>query len=314
MTAILTVTLNPAVDIFTSTERVADTHKLRCSAPLRHPGGGGINVARVAHRLGADVLALYASGGRAGQQLDDLLAIEQVNSLRVAVTGETRENMTVLETSTGHEFRFVLPGPMLGEAELQACIAPFTQMTAPRFLVLSGSLPPGVPLDHYARWVRLARERGTQVVLDTSGAALLEALKEGVYLFKPSLRELRELTGLALQDEAQWVAACRQLIGQGQTSLVALSLGEQGALLVSATQSWRAQGMNVPVRSATGAGDSFLAAMVCAMAQDADMTRALRLGVAAGSAAVMSEGTALCLAKDVERLVNQVQVQAARLP
>ena len=309
MTTILTVTLNPAVDIFTSTERVADTHKLRCSAPLRHPGGGGINVARVAHRLGADVVALYASGGRAGQQLDDLLAIEQVSCLRVPVSGETRENMTVLETASGREFRFVLPGPAMGEAELQACIDPFKQMTAPRYLVLSGSLPPGVSANHYARWVRLAHERGTQVVVDTAGAALVEALNEGVFLFKPSLRELRELTGQPLEDEAQWLSACRELIAQGRTTLVALSLGEQGALLVSAAQAWRAEKLDVPVRSATGAGDSFLAAIVCSIALDGDLVRALRQGVAAGSAAVMSEGTALGQAEDVKRLVGQVRVR-----
>lgn len=311
MSSILTVTLNPAVDLFTSTDRVVDTHKLRCSAPLRHPGGGGINVARVAARLGADVQALYAAGGPTGEQFDALLAAEHVDGLRIDVSGETRENWTVLETASGREFRFVLPGPAMSASELQACMAAFMQMAAPRFLVLSGSLPPGAPSDHYACWVRQARERGTRVALDSSGAALTEALKAGVHLIKPSLRELRELTGQALTDEAQWVQACRQLIDQGLTSLVALSLGEQGALLVSERQSWRAQGLDVPVRSATGAGDSFLAAMVCSLVGDDDPVRALRAAVAAGSAAVMSPGTALCQAPEVQRLLGRVQIEPA---
>jgi 6-phosphofructokinase 2 len=309
MTDILTLTMNPALDVATSTATVTDTHKLRCSAPLRFPGGGGINVARLVHRLGADCVALYPAGGAQGQQLRQLLAQEQVRSSCIEIAGETRESFSVTETSSGREFRFVLPGPTLAPQEWQACLDHFAVLdTPPRYLVASGSLPPGVPTDFYARLVRLARARGTQVVLDSSGPALAEALQEGVYLVKPSLRELRELTGRPLTDEAQWRDAAQQLVASGQAQVVALSLGEQGALLVAAEKTWRAPALAQQVLSATGAGDSFVGAMVWALSRQAGLAEAFRYGVAAGSAALLSAGTGLCSKADVERLYAEVRL------
>ncbi|MCJ7798230.1 MAG: 1-phosphofructokinase family hexose kinase, partial [Polaromonas sp.] len=265
------------------------------------------NVARVLQRLGADCVALFPVGGVQGQHLLQLLAAEQVRSRCVEIAGEARQNFSVLETSSGREFRFVLPGPTLAPAEWQACLDRFADLDPPpRTLVASGSLPPGVPTDFYARLVRLARARGTRVVLDTSGPALGEALQEGVYLVKPSLRELRELTGQPLADEGQWRAAAQQLVASGQAELVALSLGAQGALLVSAAQSWRAPALALQVLSATGAGDSFVGAMVWALSREAGLAEALRYGVAAGSAALRSAGTGLCHKADVERLYAEV--------
>lgn len=311
MTDILTLTMNPSLDVATSIDTVTSTHKLRCSAPLRHPGGGGINVARVVQRLGADCVALYPVGGAQGQQLRQLLAQEQVSSSCVEIAGETRESFSVRETSSGREFRFVLPGPTLTPQEWQACLDRFAALdTPPRYLVASGSLPPGVPTDFYARLVRLAHARGSQVVLDSSGPALAAALNVGVYLVKPSLRELRDLTGKPLTDEAQWRDAAQQLVASGQAQVVALSLGEQGALLVTAGASWRAPGLPVPVLSATGAGDSFAGAMVWALSRQADLAEAFRYGVAAGSAALLSEGTGLCSKADVARFYPEVRLSS----
>lgn len=309
MTDILTLTMNPALDIATSTLHVQDTHKLRCTAAEHHPGGGGINVARVVQRLGGDCRALITRGGSTGQVLHQLLNAEQVRSECVDIAGDTRESFTVLETSSGREFRFVLPGPTLTEVEWQACLDRFNAQTpAPRYLVLSGSLPPGVPTDFYAHITRLANARGTRVVLDSSGPALAAALQQGVYLVKPSLRELRELTGQPLDDEPQWRAAAQQLVQQGQADMVALSLGEHGALLATAQGSWRAPSLYVSVRSATGAGDSFVGAMVWALAQGMRADDAMRYGVAAGSAALLSTGTALCSKADMERLLDDVHL------
>lgn len=309
MTDILTLTMNPSMDVATSIDTVASTHKLRCSAPLRYPGGGGINVARVVQRLGGDCVALYPVGGARGQQLRQLLAQEQVRSSCIEIAGETRECFSVLETSSGREFRFVLPGPTLTPPEWQACLDRFDALdTPPRYLVASGSLPPGVPPDFYARLVRLARARGTQVVLDSSGPALAQALKEGVYLVKPSLRELRELTGRPLTDEAQWRDAAQQLVASGQAQVVALSLGEQGALFVTATTTWRGPALSLQVLGATGAGDSFVGAMVWALSRQAGLAEAFRYAVAAGSAALLSAGTGLCRKADVERLYPEVRL------
>ncbi len=307
MLDILTVTLNPALDVATSVSKVADTHKLRCAAAHIHPGGGGINVARVVQRLGGDCLALYLAGGLNGQQLAQLLDQEQVRSHSLSVTGQTRECFSVHETSSGLDFRFVLPGPDVAPFEWQACLDYVSHLdAAPQYLVASGSLPPGVPDDFYARLARLAKARGSRVVLDTSGPALAAALAEGVYLVKPSLRELREFSGQPLGTQAQWRDAAQQLIHAGQAQIVALSLGEDGALLVTADQAWRARPIPVTVQSTIGAGDSFVGGMVWALNRGANVEEAFRYGMAAGAAAVLSTGTGLCQSADVERLHRQV--------
>ncbi len=309
MTDILTITLNPALDVATSCEELQPNHKLRCSHAERFPGGGGINVARVLHRLGDDCLAVYLAGGVVGLRLQELILAEQVPSHCLPIEDETRESFSVLETSTGREYRFVLPGPDVTTLEWQSCVDFLAAIEpAPRFLVLSGSLPPTLPVDSYAQLATLARARGCKVVLDSSGPPLAAALTTGVFLIKPSLRELAELTGAPLGDETRWRAAAESLVRNGQAELVALSLGERGAMLFSAQGAWRADALRVEVKSTTGAGDSFLAAMVWALNQDMDLPEAFRYAIAAGSAALLYGGTTLCRTDDVADLVQQVHV------
>jgi 6-phosphofructokinase 2 len=309
MTDILTVTMNPAVDIATSTGTVTPTHKLRCDIPRRHPGGGGINVARVVHRLAGDCAALYPAGGVNGELIQRLLDEEGVNSICMAIAGETRESFSVSESSTGLEYRFVLPGPELMPHEWQACLDHFSALAVPpRYLVTSGSLPPGVPVDFYARLTRLAKPLGVKVVLDTSGPALAAALEAGVYLVKPSLRELRDLYSQALETESQWRRAAEQLVVQGMAEVVVLSMGEGGAWLFTNEGACFAPSLPIKVVSAIGAGDSFVGAMVWALARGLELQAAFRYGVAAGSAALLSKGTGLSLSEDVARLYGEVRL------
>ncbi len=310
MTDILTVTMNPALDVSTSTAKVEDTHKLRCKPASFHPGGGGINVARVLHRLGSNCLALYPAGGVHGQRMQHLLAEEQVIGHCIPIAGETRESFSVHESDSGREFRFVLPGPELTNAEWQACLAYVADVAVPpRYLVASGSLPPCVPVDFYARLARLARERGSLMVLDTSGPPLAAALAEGVYLVKPSLRELREFTGQPLHTGQQWREAAQAIQKDGRAQIVALSLGEQGALLVTADTALHADSIPVKVASSIGAGDSFVGGLIWALNRNIALESAFRYGMAAGAAALLTSGTSLCQAADVERLHREVTVR-----
>jgi 6-phosphofructokinase 2 len=319
MAEILTVTLNPAIDVATSVDRIVDTRKLRCSAARRDPGGGGINVARVMQRLGGDCEALYMAGGVPGLTLSAMIEAEGVRATCIGIAGETRENFSVREISTGREFRFVLPGPALAESEWQACLRHLGELAAaPRYLVLSGSVPPGVPDDIYARVARIARERGMRVVLDTSGAPLAAALAAGVFLVKPSLSELCALAGRELEDDAQRLDAARKIISDGGAAIVALTLGEQGALVVTPDRALRVRGFAVPVSSSIGAGDSFLAAMVWALNRDMAFDETLRYAIAAASASLLTEGTRLCDREEIERIYRElgaadiVAVQAQR--
>jgi 6-phosphofructokinase 2 len=304
MSDILTVTLNPALDVLTTIERVSDTHKMRCGPTLKHPGGGGVNVARVLHRLGASCEAVYLAGGVTGERHRQLLRAEGVRCHVVPIAEETRESFSAHETSTGHDYRFVLPGPQVTEAEWQACLDYVAQHMPQKFLVLSGGMAPGVPDDFFARLVKLANAHGMRVVLDSNGPVLAHALREGVYLFKPSLRELREFTNLELTDTESQVAAARQLIAQGHAQVVAVSLGEDGALLVSADESWQAHSIPVDVKTTIGAGDSFVAGMVWAMHSAYSMQTAFAYGIASGAASLLREGTALSYPSDIKLLVD----------
>ncbi len=312
MARVLTITMNPAIDISTSVDRVQPTRKLRCAPARRDPGGGGINVARVADRLGSDAAALYPVGGGCGQILRKLMDQENIRSIAIPIGAETREDFTVVETSTGHEYRFVSSGPPLSETEWRNCLEAVAAFRDPiEFFVASGSLPPGVPDDFYAWIAGIARERFAPFALDASGPSLRAALDHGVDLLKPNLRELRELTGQPLADPASCVAACKSLVAAGKTKTVALTLGSQGAILATAQGAWRAWPLPIKAVSTVGAGDSFLAAMVCALASGLPPLEAFRHGVAAGSAALLSPGTQLCRAEHVRALLEHVVVDRA---
>src|SRR6516162_3577355 len=201
MADIVAFTVNPSVDVSTSVERVAPFHKLRCTAERRDPGGGGINVARMMKRFGADVVAMYPAGGAIGQLLGRLLDQEGLVGLITPIAEETREDVTVLERLTGRQYRFVLPGPQLTEPEWRACFEAFTSLDQRvRFVIGSGSLPPGVPDEFYGLIAQKAKQAGRKFVVDTSGAPLKAALEAGVYLIKPSLREFRVLMGKSVES------------------------------------------------------------------------------------------------------------------
>lgn len=309
MPDIVTITINPAVDIFVDVERIEPTRKMRCSSPKRDPGGGGINVARVAYRLGGDVTAVYPAGGAIGKLLTKLLDREGIHSVATPSHVETRENFTAFETSSGEQYRFVLPGSSLHRAEWEACLDRLgTLERKPAFVVASGSVPPGVPDDFFARVIRKARGLGARTVVDTSGDALKAAVDEGVDIIKPNINELSEFTGQTLDSDEACVDASRKLISDGKVKMVALTQGEHGALLVTEDRALKANAMAIEVVSAVGAGDSFLGGLVWALAQGKSEDEAFRVAVAAGSAAVMSPGTELCRQADVERLKPKVEI------
>lgn len=297
--SIATVTLNPALDITTGTEVVRDTHKLRCSAPGFEAGGGGINVARVIHALGGAVTAVFPCGGPAGATLERLLRDAGVPVAPVPIRGATRESFTVNETSTGLQYRFVLPGPALAEAEIAALLEALDALPGrPDYIVASGSLPPDCDPRIFHRLAGLGR----RLVIDTSGPALAACEGARAYLVKPSLRELEDLAGRKLATEADEAAAARALLARGFAEIVVLSLGERGALLVTADRELRLPAIMVPVTSAVGAGDSMVAAITLALAHGRPLEDALRYGIAGGAAALIAPGAELARKEDVERL------------
>lgn len=306
MQAIVTFTMNPALDIATSTDRVVPTHKLRCAAPRYDPGGGGINVARAVHTLDGDAVAIFPAGGAAGEMIRHLLDEEGVSYDAVAIAGFTRESLAVEERASGNQFRFILPGPEISERDQQRCLDQLALRAAgASYVVASGSLPLGVPDDFYARVATLAKSLGKRLILDTSGPALKQA-GGGIYMLKPSLRELQDLVGRQIRTETDQEQAAREVIKQGRGEIVVLSLGAEGALLATADGCERFAAIPVEAKSSIGAGDSMLAGIVLSLSRGLALREAIRFGMAAGAAALFGAGTQLCRRAEVERLYQPI--------
>lgn len=305
---VLTLTTNPALDVFTSIERVLPTHKLRCDRSIENPGGGGVNVARVLHRLGSNVKALYPVGGVTGRWHESLMKEEGINTQAVEIEGETRESFSVHETSTSQDYRFILPGPTLTLRDSDALLKAVTSNWPSKYLVLSGGLAPGMPDSFYLDLICLAKLRGVKVILDTNGPALAPSLSAGVYLFKPSLSELNLLSPKVLNAQEDYVLFCRSLIEQKKAEVIALTLGEEGAILVTQSQSLYAAPIKVEIKTTIGAGDSFVGAMTWSLLQGHDVPKAFSYGMAGGAAALLNSGTSLCQRGAVLDLVNKVEL------
>jgi 6-phosphofructokinase 2 len=306
---IVTLTLNPALDIACSADVVQHTHKIRTGDDHLDPGGGGVNVARVIHALGGDTLAVMMTGGVTGALIEELLDSAGVPRRTVHISGGSRICFTVFERSTGQEYRFVPEGPSVTRHDWHAVLNALEEVGGD-WLIASGSLEHGMPADIYARVARAAAQRGQRMVLDTSGPALRAALGSGLELIKPSLGELELLVGRELPDGRAQEVAAMDLVRNGAARLVAVTLGDAGAFVASDEGVFRLPALPCAVRSAVGAGDSFTAAMTLALARGASLEDALAWGVAAGTAAVVCAGTARTRRVDVEmqyrRLVEPV--------
>ncbi len=308
MPTIATLTMNPTIDVDYSVDRMVPTRKLRTARESYDPGGGGINVARVFVRLGGNASCYYLSGGATGVALDGLLDLHQLVRRPVRIAGSTRIACNVHETEQGEEYRFVPEGPAVTQAEWLACLSALEQSQCD-YLVASGSLPPGVPEDFYARAARIAAERGIKFVLDSSGSALREGLSgEALHLIKPNLVELEQLTGRTLESTDAAATAAMELVTAGKAEMVAVTMGSDGGVLAGPGGAQHLPAIEVEAKSAVGAGDSFLAAMVYALATGRQPVDAFRYGMAAGSAAVLTPGTDLCRKDDIERLYAEASV------
>ncbi|MFZ4409841.1 MAG: 1-phosphofructokinase family hexose kinase [Paracraurococcus sp.] len=302
---ILTLTLNPSVDISADADMIRAVRKTRTRNERFDAGGGGVNVSRVLHELGAQTLAVILTGGLAGALLEELLESDGVPRHSIPIAGSTRMCHTVNDLSTRHEFRFVPEGPEVSEAEWGAALA-VLEAEPGDWIVASGSLPRGVPEDFYVRVAVLAARQGRHCVLDTSGPPLKAALGHGLALIKPSRGEFETMVGRSLGAPRALNDAALALVREGGAELVAVSLGHEGALLAEKSGVTRLRALDVPVLGAVGAGDSFLAAMVWKLAQGESPREAFAWGMACGAAAVMREGTAKPRHEDVETLRRQI--------
>jgi len=302
MPRIITITPNPTYDYSVDADFVEPNRKLRCRNPQRHPGGGGLNVARAALRLGADVLAIFTVGGLYGDALMGLVAEERIPACAIRVKGETRLAFHVQDLAHHHEYRFNLPGEPMSKIDVDHILdAVCEQMREGDFIVGSGSLPPGETDDFWAKAARAAKMVGARFVLD-SVSGVEQALAEGVYLLRQNIHEYQALAGHALKWPEEIEAFARHIVSKGSAKRYIITHGSDGSILASNNRTILAQAHDVGMASAVGAGDSFVGAFLVALLRGWSEPEALRYASAAAAATRMTPGTSLFRAEVVDKL------------
>ena len=304
---IITITMNPAVDKSTTAEKLIPEKKLRCTDLLIEAGGGGINVSKAIKKLGGESLALFPSGGANGKQLEQILLMEDIKYKSIPIEAETRESFTVSELSTNAQYRFVVPGSKLSAEEIELCLSTISSLKPlPSMIVASGSLPPGVPDDFFARLAVMSKQKGIKLIVDTSGTPLRLAAQEGVYLLKPNLSELGSLVGTGYLQLDEVDDAALEVIEKGHCEIVVVSMGPLGAMLVTKESYEMVSAPTVKKLSTVGAGDSMVAGMAWMLEQGKSLSEVVHFGVACGTAATMNSGTQLFKPEDVYRLYDWI--------
>lgn len=307
MPRIITLTFSPCIDKSANVPQLIPEKKLRCSAPKFEPGGGGINVARAIKKLGGEAIAVYPAGGYTGKYFNSLLEKENVPKIIIEAKNETRENIIIREAATNNQYRFGMPGTELSASEWKQCLQVIEDLNDVEFVVASGSLPPGVPMDIYARLATISKRKNAKLVVDTVGEALKHAASEGVFLLKPNLGELASLIGIEKINNDQIQKAAQDIIKKGSCEVLVVSMGEKGAILVTKNEVYQATPPQVERKSTVGAGDSMVAGLVLALFEKRSLHDALFYGVASGTAATMNPGTELCKKEDVDMLFDSMR-------
>ncbi len=302
MEKVLTITLNPAIDVSTNIPSLLPEKKLRCSAPVFEPGGGGVNVSRVLHRMGYPSTAMFMAGGHTGKFFQNLVEKEGIETLVVPIEGGTRQNLIVHDASNDLQYRFGMPGPVVQEREWRDCLSMLVTAKDFSYVVISGSNPSGVPPDFYAEAADIVKEKKSKLVLDTSGEALKFALSEGVFLAKPNLGELSHLVGATELDAKSVVEAARTVINQGNAEILVVSMGAAGAMLITANEHYHEPAPPIKIKSTVGAGDSMVAGLIIGMQKTTSLREVLKYGVAAGTAATITAGSGLCTQENLDKI------------
>lgn len=304
--SITTLTVNPSLDKSTHFSGLVPEKKIRCEKPRYDAGGGGINVSKAISKLGGDSLCLFTSGGSPGEMLQELVTKERIETLVIKTKNWTRENFIAFENATKAQYRFGFPGNEFSEEEKDSILSTLSELKT-NYLVISGSLNEGLEANFYQKIIQIAKKSGIKIIVDTSGEALEKVVESGVYLIKPNIGELAKLIGVERLELPELERAAQNLIAKGSAEIVVVSLGADGAILVTKDETHLVKAPKVEKKSTVGAGDSMVGGMVWALSQNKTLKEVIQLGVCCGTAATMNEGTQLFKREDVEKLCKEMQ-------
>ncbi len=306
---IATVTLNPSLDQHVGVENLVLDDTNRWVSFKRQPGGKGINVSRVLKELGGDTIAYGFIGGHAGDEIKNLLKEDSVHTDFTHIKEEIRSNFIITDLKTHRQTRISAPGPQITAGELKKLVDKITTIKPrPSYMVLAGSVPPGVPYYIYRELIEKLKSQGIIAVLDAADMWLIEGLLASPDIIKPNVREAQTLLGVELKTEEDIVYGVKTIISRG-VGIAAISRGRDGMIIADRSMVLKVVPPDVTVMSTVGAGDSAVAGLVLKLSQGGSLEEASRLAVAAGTAATLTSGTELCHKQDVERLLPLVTIE-----
>lgn len=309
---IVTVTLNPALDRTLYLPDFTPGKVNRVENERTDPGGKGINVAKVINALEHPVIVTGFLGRKNAYPFQDYFKQENIVDRFVETPGENRVNIKIVDIGTDLVSELNFPGITPAAADLENLRAILRQLAARhKWFVLSGSLPPTVPIDTYASFIEMLHEYDCKVMLDSSGPALAAGIAAKPFAVKPNLPELRQLMQAPLESDAEVVRTIRELLHRGICQVV-VSLGEKGALVGDCRQILKVKAPAVSVSSTVGAGDAFVAGYSVGQARGISLADSLRLASAAASASVALPGTQAPSLKAVNQLLPKIQIEEWR--
>lgn len=309
---ITTLCLNPALDVTYHVSKLIPEQKSRSDLARHDPGGNGINIGRALQRMNMNAHTLCIVAGDIGQLLQRLLKQQLINVSYEYVDGETRINSTIIELDTATQYQVTDAGTDIPQQQLTTIIDNFIELTGNGFGIITGSCQSNVPNTLYAQLVDRINAKGGKAIVDTHGDALRHAIDAKPFLIKPNRYELETIIKRELPTIQDIAKEARRLQQQGITH-VCVSLGDEGAILVSPDNSYYAQAIDVKVNTTVGAGDSMVAGLVAGFSLYNDSKQALRYGIACGAGTVIHPGTELFSGDELDGFRQQVQIEALNI-
>ncbi|MDW5563525.1 MAG: 1-phosphofructokinase [Methanomassiliicoccus sp.] len=307
-TRVYTLALNPAIDRTFWVDRIDYEESNRVRQECRYPGGKGIDVSRVLTGLGVPNIALGFSGGYTGHELEHRLACEGVATDLIPVSGETRTNVIVNESSTGRQILLTASGPEVTRQEMDALIAKIQRLDDAFMVAIGGSLPPGAGADTYGRLITMLRGQGIITFLDADGEAMRHGVAAGPDYIKPNRHELGEMVGRELGSTEEVIGAAEEVQAQGVGTVLA-SMGAEGMVMVDGERAYWASPPAVEAVNNVGVGDSAVAGFIYGLASGMGAVDCLRHGTAAGTATALKPGTARASRADILAMLPRIRTK-----
>ena len=310
---IATLTLNPTLDLTVSLKKLDYNDINRVREIQKDPGGKGINISRIIHRLNGETVALGFLGGYTGKKIKKLLDEEGVPNNFTWISGENRSNITIDLIGKSRQIKINEDGPRINNDELNSLMKKISSLSTGDFLIMSGSIPRGIRKEVYFKIIHIAHQKGVKTVLDTDGEPLYLGLRAKPFLIKPNIYEAQRLLEkihgrrVRISTETDLFNAANDLSKTG-ADIVIISYGPRGIIVTSDGKFWRSYPPIKLKYAGVGAGDAVIAGFVYGFSMNKGIENCIRLGIVCGTAATLQKGTRLCRTKDVQRLLKKTKV------